>query len=638
MRRCLIEVTDQQCRYLPVGAEIVPGEGVHFRVWAPKRKKVEAVLWGESPAFFEMRLEGNGYFEAVVPQASAGSLYKYRLDDGDWYPDPASRFQPRGPHHFSEVIDPSSFEWTDSSWRGISMQGQVFYEMHIGTFTPEGTFAAAERELPNLRDLGITAVEVMPIAEFPGEFGWGYDGVHPYAPTRLYGRPDDVRHFADTAHGLGLGVILDVVYNHLGPDGNYLPAFSPYYFTNDHKTDWGEAINYYAKHSGPVREFFIANAGYWIAEFHFDGLRVDATDSIHDQSKEHLLSAMVREVRRAGSPKSVVVIGENEPQDPRLVDQPEKGGYGLDALWNDDIHHAAVVRLTGRKEAFLSDYSGTPQEFVSIAKYGFLFQGQRYRWQKKRRGKPARNLSPRQFVNFLQNHDQISNSARGLRIHQRASPGNVRAMAAFVVLAPGTPMLFQGEEFAASAPFPFFADCSPELVPLVRKGRRQYLAQFRSIATPDMADYIPDPCSRETFERSKLDYSEREKNHAVWIFYRDLLQLRGKDPAFQVDERGAVDGAILSPDAFFLRYFEPKGNDRLLVVNFGIDLQLATTPEPLLAPPSEAGWEILWSSESPQYGGSGIAPLETAKAWKIPGQSATVLRPVDEVGEGGPCT
>src|SRR6185369_15663527 len=341
-------------RRLPVGAETLPSGGAHFRVWAPRRRVVEVAIEGGTRT--PLAAEDNGYFSGAVSGARAGTLYKYRLDGGESFPDPASRFQPQGPHGPSQVVDPAAYRWRDEGWKGVSLPGQVLYELHVGTFTKEGTWAAAARELPALRELGVTVVEVMPVADFAGRFGWGYDGVDLYAPTRLYGTPDDMRAFVDEAHRVGLGVILDVVYNHLGPSGNYLPQFSERYFTDEYATEWGEPFNYDGEDAAPVREFVVANAGYWIAEFHLDGLRLDATQSMHDASPEHVLAALGREARRAAGARSIIVIAENEPQETRLVRPTEQGGYGLDALWNDDFHHSAMVALTGRSEAYYSDY------------------------------------------------------------------------------------------------------------------------------------------------------------------------------------------------------------------------------------------------------------------------------------------
>lgn len=620
---------------LPIGAQVQENGGVRFRLWAPRRRQVEVVFDGMEHLNCSLQAEAEGYFSGTVAKAEAGMRYRFRLDDGErLYPDPASRFQPEGPHGPSQIVNPRSFAWTDHAWRGVSLKGQVIYEMHIGTFTREGTWAAAEAQLPELADLGVTVLEVMPVADFPGRFGWGYDGVNMFAPTRLYGEPDDFRRFVDRAHALGLGVILDVVYNHLGPDGNYLREFSEDYFSTKHKTEWGEAINYDGPNSQPVRDYFSANAAYWITEFHLDGLRLDATQSIFDDSPEHILTAIGRAVRTAAQGRDTLIVSENEPQHIRLVQPVEQGGYGLDALWNDDFHHSAMVALTGRNEAYYTDYRGNPQEFISAAKYGFLYQGQWYRWQQQRRGSSGLRQAPTSFITFLQNHDQVANSGRGERVHRLANPGQYRALTALLLLGPCTPMLFQGQEFAASNPFYYFADFAGELKRLVREGRAESLAQFRSLATPEMRAVLADPGELATFERSKLDFTDRERHADVYQLHRDLLRLRRQEPVFRSQQQDALDGAVLSARAFVLRFFgaDPDGlpnglEDRLLLVNLGIDLTLSPAPEPLLAPPPEHHWKVLWSSEHPRYGGLGTPPLETTVNWLIPGHAAVVLQP-----------
>jgi maltooligosyltrehalose trehalohydrolase len=611
-------------RRLPVGAEVT-GAGVHFRVWAPVRKTVEVVMDGGDTV--PLQAEGSGYFSGIAPNARAGSRYRYKLDGGETCPDPASRFQPEGPHGSSEVIDPSAFPWTDRSWRGVALPHQVIYEMHIGTFTQPGTWCSALQELPRLAETGVSVLEVMPVAEFPGRFGWGYDGVQWFAPSHLYGAPDDFRRFVDRAHSLGLGVILDVVYNHLGPDGNYLGKFAPQYFSSEINTDWGPAINYDGNDSGPVREFCIANACYWIDEFHLDGLRLDATQDIHDSSEDHILCAMAREARKRVAPRTVIFVAENEPQQVKLVKTPEQGGYGLDALWNDDFHHAAMVALSGRNEAYYTDYLGTPQEFISTVKYGYLYQGQHYKWQKKPRGTPGLDLNPAALVTFIQNHDQIANSAYGERCDRLTSPGKLRAITALMLLAPGTPMLFQGQEFGASSPFLFFADHDAELAKQIRQGRAEFLAQFPSLATPQMQQHFADPGDPATFERCKLDLSEHETHREIYDLHRDLLKLRRKEPVFRAQMRRGLDGAVLSSEAFVLRFFGDHGRDRLLIVNLGTDLHLDPAPEPLLAPPADSEWTTLWSSEDPKYGGNGTPPLGTGNSWRIPGNCALAMMP-----------
>jgi maltooligosyltrehalose trehalohydrolase len=610
-------------RRLPIGAELQPGGGVDFRLWAPRCREVVVEIEGLEPE--TLQAETGGYFSLLSQLARAGMRYRFRLDRHEAaLPDPASRFQPEGPHGPSEIVDPGAFDWTDDAWRGRVREQLVIYEMHVGTFTPEGNWDAASRELPALAELGITCLEIMPAAEFPGRFGWGYDGVNLFAPTRLYGRPPDFRRFVDRAHTLGIAVILDVVYNHLGPDGNYLKLFSAAYFTDRHDNDWGEAINFDGPGSGPVREFFMANARYWIDEYHLDGLRLDATQAIFDRSEDHIIAAVARQVRSAGRGRVTFVVAENEPQHAKLVRPAERGGYGLDALWNDDFHHSAMVALTGRHEAYYSDYRGRPREFVAAAKHGFLYQGQRYQWQRKARGTPTLDLPAECFVVFLQNHDQIANSGTGERCHGLTSPGRLRAMTAYFLLMPGIPMLFQGQEFGASSPFFYFADHETELSRDVREGRHRELAQFPNLATSEMRAELVDPGDIDTFHRSVLDLGERQRHASIYALHRDVLKLRRSDPV--LGQRPCrIDGAALTDEAWMLRFFSESGADRLLIVNLGRDLLLGPAPEPLLAPVEGQAWRLLWSSEAPAYGGSGGPAQDAAGDWLISGQSAIVL-------------
>jgi maltooligosyltrehalose trehalohydrolase len=624
-------LSNNYIRRLPVGAEPQPGGGVHFRVWAPRRKRIAVILergGGCTNTSAELNSEENGYFSALVSESRAGDLYQYALDDETkLFPDPASRFQPNGPLGPSMIIDSRKFPWRDEHWAGLRVEGQVFYEIHVGTFTPEGSWKSASQELAQLQDLGITAIEIMPVHDFCGRYGWGYDGVDLFAPTRLYGTPDDLRSFVNDAHLLGLGVILDVVYNHVGPAGNFLREFSNDYFTDRYSTDWGPAINYDGARSGPVREFFTANAGYWIDEFHLDGLRLDATQNIYDCSATHILAEISARVRQAAADRSTVLIAENEPQETKLVRPIEAGGYELDGVWNDDFHHSATVALIGHNEGYYSDYRGKPQEFISSAKRGYLYQGQYYRWQKKRRGTTTDGLKPAAFINYLQNHDQISNFGRGLRIHQLAHPAMVRAMTALLLLAPQTPLLFQGQEFAASAPFVFFADHEPELAVKVREGRLELLSQFPSAASPQMRPHLPDPTDDAVFSSCRLDLSERQRHSEAYALHRDLLKLRHGDPVFSAQQPGALDGAVLTDQIFILRFFSADAGDRLLVVNLGIDENLSPIPEPLLGCPVAMAWRVLWSSDDPRYGGSGALAVEKLGNWFIPGKAAFVLVP-----------
>jgi maltooligosyltrehalose trehalohydrolase len=619
-------------RRLPVGAEYFGDGQTHVRVWAPAVNRVDVVVVDSGAV--RLDAEDTGYFSGTIA-AGPGARYQFRLNQGErLYPDPASRFQPEGPHGPSEIIDPHSFRWSDAAWRGVSLEGQVLYELHVGTFTPDGTWAAAERELEELARIGITVIEVMPSAEFDGRFGWGYDGVALFAPMHLYGRPDDFRQFVDTAHRLGVAVILDVVYNHFGPSGNYLREFSQNYFTAAYENEWGDAINFDGLGSAAVREFFIANAGYWIGEFHLDGLRLDATQQIFDQSEEHILAAVGRAARKAAGGRRIILVAENEPQDTRLVRPLEDGGYGLDGLWNDDFHHSAMVALTGRAEAYYSETCGKPQEFVSAAKYGYLFQGQFYYWQQQPRGTPSVGLPPATFVSFLQNHDQVANSVYGTRGHQLTSPGRWRAMSALLLLMPSTPMLFQGQEFSASAPFLYFADHEPELAAAVRKGRGEFLKQFPSIVDYQRKQVLDDPGDPHTFARCVLDVRERLTHAPAYALHKDLLALRRDDAAFRAQRAGGVDGAVLSASAFALRFFAADPvEDRLLVVNLGRDLSRNSFAEPLVAPPFDMEWAVRWSSEEPVYGGGGLPNLWPKDRWFIPGESAVVLKPIERPEE-----
>ena len=596
-------------------------DGAHVRVWAPACRTVDFVRERRGTrTIAPLDREPDGFFSAQV-EAAAGDRYWFRLDGDHLRPDPRSRYQPDGPHGPSQIVDPTTFAWTDADWGGVTTpHGHVLYEMHVGTFTSQGTWAAAAAQLPELAHLGISIIEMMPIAEFVGEFGWGYDGVNHYAPSHLYGTPDDLRAFIDTAHASGIAVILDVVYNHLGPDGNYLREYSPEYFTAKYENDWGDPLNF----EGPAaaRDFVVENAGYWIDEFHFDGLRIDATQDVKDGSPEHVLRTLTTRARQAAGRRRIYVIGENEPQESWIVRSTSAGGFGLDALWNDDFHHAAMVALTGRREAYYTDYKGTPQEFVSAAKYGFLYQGQWYSWQKKGRGTPATDLPAHAFVTFLQNHDQVANSASGRRAHALASPARYRAMTALLLLGPQTPLLFQGQEFCASAPFLYFADLPEKLRGPVSDGRREFLSQFPSLRDPGVVSTLAPPGERQTFERCKLDLTERARHADAYALHADLIALRRADGVVNGAARTAIDGAVLSSEAFVLRYVGGAAGDRLLVVNLGCDLDLSPCPEPLLAAPVGTRWRTAWSSESARYGGEGT-PVEGGDGrWPVLAESA----------------
>jgi maltooligosyltrehalose trehalohydrolase len=623
-----------KARSLPVGVEVVrhSGEpiGVHARVWAPNARKVELVVDEPQSTRWELQSEDDGYFSAFITSLGASTQYRLSVDGSEGYPDPASRYQPVGPHGPSSIVDPKAYTWSDAHWKGIRGQAHVIYEIHIGTFTKDGTFQSAIERLPDLVDLGVTVIEVMPVADFSGQFGWGYDGVNFFAPSRLYGTPDDLRAFIDAAHRLELGVILDVVYNHFGPDGNFISKFSSTY-VGDRATEWGGAINFNGEGSKPVREFFLANARYWVEEFHFDGLRLDATQSIYDEQTPHIISQIREAVRDAAGDRGTLVVAENERQQAWMIRSRAAGGCELDALWNDDFHHAARVAVTGRDEAYYSGYTGRAQEFISAAKYGFLYQGQSYPWQGHRRGTPTLDQPPNKFITFIQNHDQIANSSLGARLHKVTSPGRFRAVTALLLLMPQTPMLFQGQEFASSSPFLYFADHNPDLARLVREGRKGFMSQFPSIASVEGEQTLNDPGDPDTFVRCKLDWSERHEHSHMLDLHRDLLRLRREDPVLRVPKIRGADGAVFSDDAFVLRFFGEAGNDRMLVVNFGRRLHASPIAIPLTAPPLNREWRTLFSTESPKYGGAGTVEIETPDdGWWIPAESAILLHPADD--------
>ena len=614
---------------MPFGAELLErGAGVEFRVWAPEARTVELVLNEESRV--KLSADEDGYWVARVASAGTNTLYRYAIDGRkEAFADPVSRFQPRGPLGPSQVIDPHAFAWTDAAWSGVQLPGQVIYELHAGTFTEAGSWEAAKTKLPHLRDLGVTLIELMPVADFPGAFGWGYDAVNPFAPHHHYGPPDALRAFVDAAHGMGLGVILDVIYNHFGPSGNYFRDFSPYYFAR-RETEWGTALNYDGPHSRAVRDYVCENAAYWLREYHMDGLRLDATQSIFDASEEHILTELARRTRASAQPRSIVLIAENEPQDSRLITHVERGGYGLDALWNDDFHHSATVAMRGVREAYYFDYRGRAHEFVAAAKHGPLYQGQYYAWQKKRRGRPSATLPVHAFVAYLENHDQVANSARGTRAWQEAQPGAHRALTSLLLLGPWTPLLFQGQEWSTPQPFVYFADHESGLAALVHKGRREFLSQFPSLAERAVQERVPDPGARATFEAAKLDWSESlmtAHGQRSMALHRDLLQLRRSDPVLALGTTGRArcEAAVLEDHCLALRYYAADGDDRLLLVNFGQQLYFRPAPEPLLAPSADRRWQRHWSSEDPRYGGAGTpaGPLD-AEGWRIPG-FATLL-------------
>ena len=603
-------------RRLPIGAELTEG-GVHFRVWAPAHARVALALESPTRREIALRAEGNGYHSLFVDNLAAGARYRFRLGDA-LHADPVSRFQPEGPFGPSQVIDPHDTAWTDDAWHGITKpHEQVVYELHVGTFTPQGTWAAAAEHLPFLVDVGITTIEMMPISDFAGRRGWGYDGVNLFAPCRLYGTPAELREFVDRAHALGLAVILDVVYNHFGPAGNSHFVYAPELRNPHLKGDWGDPLDY----SRPgARELFTANAAYWIGEFHFDGLRLDATQAIHDHGECHILTEISRAARAAARDRTIWIVGENEPQDVRLIRE-----CGVDALWNDDFEHTARVALTGVTDGYFHDYTGSPQELISALEHGFLYQGQVYAWQRNTRGTPTRGLPPKSFVNFLENHDQVANTSGGERLITQTDPASYRALTALLLLGPQIPMLFQGQETGTRTPFNYFIDHDEQLDTIVRHGRADFLKQFARLATDEAQAMLPDPSAPATFAECVLDPRERDLDAPMVRLHRDLIALRSAYPGF-TDQCGNMRGAVLAPHAFCLRWWHESG-DRLLLVNLGPTFRAAVLPQPLLAPPLRTGWRVEWSSEHPRYGGHGTPEPFSRPRLALPARSAILFAP-----------
>ncbi|HTW39158.1 MAG TPA: malto-oligosyltrehalose trehalohydrolase [Steroidobacteraceae bacterium] len=519
---------------MPFGAELTAERAVRFRLWAPAAQRVELALYEpRGTRYLEMPACGDGWVELTTDAAGPGTLYRYRIDGGLEVPDPASRFNPSDVGGPSMVVDPYAFKWTDASWRAPPWHAAVVYELHTGTFTPEGTFAAIEGKLGHLVELGITAIELMPIADFPGKHGWGYDGVLPFAPDSAYGTPGDLKGLICAAHHRGIAVMLDVVYNHFGPEGNFLGAYAPQFFTDRHQTPWGAAINFDGEASRTAREFYLHNALYWLGEYHLDGLRFDAVHAIRDASSTHILTEIARAVRAGpGASRPIYLVLENSGNEAHWLGAPG-GAQTFDAQWNDDVHHSLHVLLTRESDGYYEDFVEHPHAMLCRAlAEGFAYQGEFARHFGRARGEPSAHLPPSAFVNSLQTHDQIGNRALGERLaHLVRNEAALRAAAAIVLLAPETPMLFMGEEWDASAPFPYFCDFGPDLAAKVREGRRREFARFEKFRNPEARARLPDPVDAATVEAARLDWQElREPLHAATLdHYRRLLALRKRE-------------------------------------------------------------------------------------------------------------
>ncbi len=594
-----------------VGAQVHPS-GVSYRVWAPDHPAVAVEIRRRdgSSATLEAGAEPRGYFHVEDPLGHAGDRYGFRLAGGAVVPDPVSRFQPEGVHALSQCVDPAAFRWRCDSWRRPRWRGQSIYELHVGTFTPAGTFAAAIGRLEHVAALGVEAIEIMPVADFPGRRNWGYDGVSLYAPARCYGEPDDLRRLVDAAHERGLGAILDVVYNHLGPDGNYLSRFAGAYFHPDRHTPWGQAFNLSGPHSAPVRGYFTGNIACWLDEYRFDGLRLDATHALEDDPAQPLLG----EIAAAAHARGAFVIAEDERNTCEILRRPDGSGAGLDAVWADDFHHEIRVALTGIQQSYFKSYRGSPEEIAATLQHGWFYRGQPYRsWRDRARGEPGDHLPARAFVHCIENHDQIGNRAQGERLEHLIGCAAFRAASALLCLGPYPPLLFMGQEWAAGTPFLFFTDHAGDLGRLVSAGRRKEFAGDAWSGAIAMEE-VPDPQDDETFHRSKLAWDELSMypHASVLELYRNCLRHRSEWLHGEATERPAWAAAAIDR-VIAIRYARPDVPDRLVLSSLHGDARLAFAPHALLRPPPGSGWHLVLDSNriGPAAGESGTAVIWT---------------------------
>jgi malto-oligosyltrehalose trehalohydrolase len=575
---------------MPFGAELQPGAGVRFSLWAPNCQRIGIELIdSEAAATMPMQREADGWHRLTTDRAAPGSRYRFILPDGFAVPDPASRYQPADVHGPSEVVDPQLYAWADHDWHGRPWNASVIYELHIGSFTQAGTFLGAIERLDHLVALGVTVLELMPVADFPGRRNWGYDGVLPFAPDSSYGRPEHFKALVDAAHARGLMVILDVVYNHLGPEGNYLSLYAPQFFNPGHQTPWGAAVNFDAEGSHAVREFFIHNALYWLEEFHLDGLRLDAVHAMVDDSPVHILEELAQRVRTAALPRSAHLILENEHNQARWLNRDGRGNALLyDAQWNDDVHHSLHVAASGEAQGYYADYLGQTERLGRSLAQGFAFQGELMPYRGAGRGEASAHLPPSAFVAFLQNHDQVGNRALGERLSAFADPAALRAVTALYLLLPQIPLLFMGEEWHSRQPFQFFCDFGGELGDAVRSGRRLEFARFEAFRDAGERDSIPDPQAGQTFDDSKLDWERlADPAHAATLrWYRDLLAVRRRHIAPLLPALAqAAEFCIIDDGALVVRWRAQTGAELMLMAN----LSARATP----GFPAERG-SLLW--------------------------------------------
>jgi maltooligosyltrehalose trehalohydrolase len=589
----------RQLKNLSQGAEITR-DGVTYRTWATGKKVVSTVITDEAGTVVRelpMKLGEDGYYSVADPESGAGTFYQFRLD-GDCFPDMASRFQPKGVHGPSQVINPHSFGWTDSTWKAPQLTDLVIYETHIGTFTREGTYESLVERFDHLLQLGVNAIEIMPIADFAGERNWGYDGVFLFAPAHDYGHPDGFRTLVNAAHNVGLAVILDVVYNHLGPDGNYLGSYSKNYFNDAHHTPWGSAFNLDKPDFKPVRTFFSENPIYWMEEFHIDGFRLDATHAIPDDSPKHLIQEIAESVQERGG----LVICEDPRNDRMLILPRDQDGYGCDAVWADDFHHVVRVQMTGENEGYLSYFTGSMKELMKTLREGWLFSGD---IQKDGipRGTNGSDLEPERFVHCISNHDQVGNKAFGTRLNHIVTPAAYRAASALLLTAPYSVMLFMGQEWAASSPFLYFTDHYEELGKGITEGRRKEFADFSEFNDPKALKQIPDPQALTTFEISKLLWNELSNSpHAETLrLYTDLLRFRRTNLSNRHRESWHVDQ--VSNFTVALRYHRESQGDVLILSQLVTNKVSIPLEHKTLRPAAGKTWRFTHSSNESIYGG-----------------------------------
>jgi maltooligosyltrehalose trehalohydrolase len=579
---------------IPFGAE-VDRDGVRFRLWAPRAAHVSLHLEGDPAVELPMEKKTDGTFVLTTAVARPGTRYRY-LVDGNRYPDPASRRQPNGVHGPSEVVDPQAYDWSDQNWSGRQWEESILYELHLGTFSESGDFVGALGHLDHLCRLGITAVELMPIAEFPGGRNWGYDGAFPYAPSSRYGRPEELKVLIEACHARGLAVLLDVVYNHFGPEGNYLPAVAPDFFTERHHTPWGAAIDFSGSRSRAVREFFIHNALYWLEEYHFDGLRFDAVHAIFDDTVPDIIDEIGETVRARILDREIHLVLENDRNEARRLTRHNSRPERFTAQWNDDLHHVLHVLITGETAGYYQDFVSDPGASLgrSLAE-GFAYQGEPSAFRGgKRRGEASAGLPPTAFVAFLQNHDQVGNRPFGTRLAVRASEQALHAGLAIILLSPQIPLLFMGEEWATRRPFAFFCNFAPELAQSVRDGRRREFADFPGFREDVAHERIPDPTAEATFTTSKLAWTElAQSDHAVWLDrYRALIDLRKREIVPRLADISGFAGShrVLAPRAVTVEWQLGDGMRLLLCANFS---------DRAMQPPDTAeGWQLLYSSDA----------------------------------------